>query len=298
MKLNALSISQFKQHTTSTSSTSQINSLLNDIIITNNIEYSGLFKYPCRLDAITMFICLGGEITSTVNLKKCTLTANSVFINLPEDIIQIESMKDLEAYAIIVSHSFLREANIDLQKILPLYLGIKQNPMVYISDKELELLHHYYILAQDAMEANDYDCREIMKGLLTALIYKILSFVKQKQLNTLETNKQSTQRNEITFDTFISLLNTHHTQEKTVKFYAEQMHITPKYLSKVVKDFSGKTAAEWIVDYVVLEAKTLLKFSNMSIQQVAYHLNFATQSSFGKYFKQQTGMSPKKFIEQ
>ena len=78
-------------------------------------------------------------------------------------------------------------------------------------------------------------------------------------------------------------------------FYARQLNITPKYLSSVVKEVSGKTAARWIDESVILEAKTLLKYSGMSIQEIAYSLNFSTQSFFGKYFKQHTGTSPSRY---
>lgn len=126
----------------------------------------------------------------------------------------------------------------------------------------------------------------------------MIDLIKHKQLLDDELYLKSTQRIEILFDKFMLLLNTHHVKEHSVKFYASQMNLTANYLSGVIKEFSGKTAAQWIDEYVVLEAQTLLKFSGMSIQEIAYHLNFSTQSSFGKYFKQQTGMSPKKYIAQ
>jgi AraC-like DNA-binding protein len=82
-----------------------------------------------------------------------------------------------------------------------------------------------------------------------------------------------------------------------VSFYAEEMNLTPNYLSGLMKTYSGKTASEWIDEYVIIEAKTLLKFSGFNIQQVAYKLNFPNQSTFGKYFKRLTGMSPKSYVE-
>lgn len=99
-------------------------------------------------------------------------------------------------------------------------------------------------------------------------------------------------RQEIFFGKFIALLTQYHTQERSVTFYAEKLCITPKYFSTLIKKQTGKSAAQWIDDYVILEAKNLLKFSGMSIQEIAYHLNFSTQSFFGKYFKHQTGLSP------
>lgn len=78
-------------------------------------------------------------------------------------------------------------------------------------------------------------------------------------------------------------------------FYADQLHITPKYLSSVIKEVSGRSAVEWIDRYVILEAKALLRYSGLSIQEIAYELNFSTQSFFGKYFKHHTGMSPSEY---
>lgn len=73
------------------------------------------------------------------------------------------------------------------------------------------------------------------------------------------------------------------------------MNITPGYLSSVVKNVTGKSAAEWIEEYVLMEAKALLASTDMTIQQICYQLNFPTQSFFGKYFKTHTGVSPKAY---
>ena len=91
---------------------------------------------------------------------------------------------------------------------------------------------------------------------------------------------------------FLDLLTEHHSQQRSVGFYASRLHITPKYMSSLIKEVSGRSAAQWIDEYVILEAKSLLKYSDLSIQEIAYRLNFSTQSFFGKYFKQHTGMSP------
>lgn len=93
----------------------------------------------------------------------------------------------------------------------------------------------------------------------------------------------------------MALLQQYNKRERNVSFYARQLNITPKYLSSVVKEVSGKTAARWIDESVILEAKALLKYSGLSIQEIAYQLNFSTQSFFGKYFKQHTGTSPSRY---
>ena len=85
-----------------------------------------------------------------------------------------------------------------------------------------------------------------------------------------ETSARS--RNDEYFNQFMSELTKHYMQERSVGFYAGQLNLTPKYLTTIIRKTSGRTAAEWIDDYVVLEAKNLLKYSTMSIQEIAYYL--------------------------
>jgi AraC-like DNA-binding protein len=127
----------------------------------------------------------------------------------------------------------------------------------------------------------------------SALMYKIHDTILTHDSPSKNEIKMS--RQEIFFGKFIALLTQYHTQERSVTFYAEKLCITPKYFSTLIKKQTGKSAAQWIDDYVILEAKNLLKFSGMSIQEIAYHLNFSTQSFFGKYFKHQTGLSPSEY---
>ena len=94
------------------------------------------------------------------------------------------------------------------------------------------------------------------------------------------------------------MLGEHFREERSVGFYARQLCITPKYLTTLIKRISGQSVSEWIDNYVILEAKTLLKYSTMSIQEIAYYLNFPNQSFFGSYFKRNTGMSPSQYKAQ
>ncbi|MDE7338281.1 MAG: helix-turn-helix domain-containing protein, partial [Bacteroidales bacterium] len=91
---------------------------------------------------------------------------------------------------------------------------------------------------------------------------------------------------------FLSLVKAHYKEHRDVEYYADLMHMTPKYMSTLVKNASGKSALKWIEEYVILEAKTQLASTLNAVQQIAYDLNFPTQSFFGRYFKRATGLSP------
>lgn len=96
-------------------------------------------------------------------------------------------------------------------------------------------------------------------------------------------------------DSFLSLVQEHFKNERFLDFYAKQLGISPKHLSRTMKSVTGYTAVEWIERYVILEAKVMLKSTNLSIQQISDELNFPSQSFFGKYFKKNVGVSPKEF---
>lgn len=96
-------------------------------------------------------------------------------------------------------------------------------------------------------------------------------------------------------DRFINLVQQNFKRERFLDFYAGKLGITSKHLSRTVKTQTGYTAVEWIERYVILEAKVMLKSSNLTIQQISDELCFPSQSFFGKYFKKSTGMSPKEF---
>ena len=97
------------------------------------------------------------------------------------------------------------------------------------------------------------------------------------------------------FYNFVSAVEMHYRKERSVKFYADLLCLSPKYLSSVIYKVSQKLAGEWIDGYVILEAKTLLKSGKLTIQQISEQLNFPNQSFCGKFFKRCVGMSPKEY---
>lgn len=138
---------------------------------------------------------------------------------------------------------------------------------------------------------------EVIKGLALALSHTILLMVKCYQGQNHADGEEDAPRAQQLFDKFMTLLQAYHEKERSLQFYADKMYLTPKYVSGMIKSYSGKAALEWINEYVVLEAKMMLRYTQMSVQEIAYALNFPTQSAFGKYFKQQVNLSPRQYRE-
>ena len=101
------------------------------------------------------------------------------------------------------------------------------------------------------------------------------------------------------FARFYDLLTENYTKSREVKFYAKKLCLSPKYFGTVISKETGTSAIKWIANYVVLQAKAMLTHNrNMSIQQVSEKMGFPDQATFARYFKLNTGMTPKDFRKQ
>ena len=116
-----------------------------------------------------------------------------------------------------------------------------------------------------------------------------MNITKQKQEKAVNTSA------DIIFTKFIRLVAKFYRKERMVQWYASELGIGPKYLAETVKRISKRTPNEWIDKYVILEVRLMLKNSSMSIKEIANDLNFPSQSSLGKYFKERMGMSPSQY---
>ena len=91
----------------------------------------------------------------------------------------------------------------------------------------------------------------------------------------------------------MQLVRDNYREYRNVAWYADKLCVTPKYISQVVKDTTGRTALDWIDEFTIIESKALLRSTELSIDQIAVKLNFGSSSLFSKYFKRVTGLSPR-----
>ncbi len=159
----------------------------------------------------------------------------------------------------------------------------------------MEMLH----ISASANPVSDIITKNISRSLISALVYQLMQIADTMYDRDIDCNGNGDSRTgarRLTYvKEFMTLVHSHYSTERTVGFYASKLCISPKYLSFIIKEVTGRSAADWIDEYVIIEAKNMLRFSGMNVQQVAYALNFSNQSAFGKYFKHLTGMSPTQF---
>ena len=262
-----------------------------EFIMIRNTFNTDLFRFPCRIKALIGVLCTGGTIHFKRNLGEYSISQGMMFINTPNDIVQVEEIDRFTATIVMVSEDFIKEMSINLTNLLTMHPIMLESPSRQLTDEELTFFEQLSeTLERLILQPETKYKLETIKGIMAALVYRLCDiFIDENNRHTTNILRKSQRA---MYEQFMLLLNKHHCREHSIKFYADQICISPKYLSAVIKQISGRSAAEWIDEYVILEAKNLLRYSTMNIQEIAYYLNFSTQSFFGKYFKHLTGMTP------
>ena len=273
--------------------------LMRECITASSDSQMQVFRFPCRIDAFIIGVGTEGETSVSFNLHEFRLKKDSMFIFTPKNILQVNSQQYFKADVIAISPDFMRRINIDIKNMMPLFLKFVKNPTLALTPEESRSMRG--MIAQIERETRGPETHfsfDIVSGLIAATIYKVGDIMYHYLAEHPEEQNNSHNRAEEYFKQFTHLLGEHFREERSVGFYARQLCITPKYLTTLIKRISGQSVSEWIDNYVILEAKTLLKYSTMSIQEIAYYLNFPNQSFFGSYFKRNTGMSPSQYKAQ
>lgn len=247
-----------------------------------------------RYDGLTVIITAKGTVHLTVNLTNLIMPPCSIMFIAPETFFKPTGWDgtELDVYVLFMSNRFLSSINFDLNAVNTNLLSSK-DPMLRLTPEHLDVLRRYFDLLHLTSQEDCNYSRPIARSLVEAAGYQLMAFgeeaAEQNDAAMPRSRRSTYVRN------FLRLVRENHRSERAIGFYADRMFISPKYLSLIIKEATGKSAAEWIDQYVIQEAKNLLRYSGKNVQQIAYELNFTNQSSFGKYFKHLTGLSPTQF---
>ena len=264
----------------------------NEFALFDNITEISLKHTPTRLEMGVFGLCLEGSGHVEVDTRIFEFHAGSYITLLPNQVVNLPEGQHGNGIFICVSKRMADELVHRMQEMLPMFFYIRENPCAQLSEQDVEWIKKYHEqVFRELQDTSNMFRRETARALLVALLYKVCNIYGAQIIEQQPTGN----RKEEIFTQFLKILSDNFRQHRDVAWYAEQMYVTPKYMSTVVKQVSGQSANEWIQNYVIQEAKLLLKTSKLSIQQIAYQLNFPSQSFFGKYFKHATGVSPSNY---
>ena len=229
-----------------------------------------------------LFFCRKGNVEVSLEDKHFQINPGDVYIYMASTLVHLlHKSEDAEGVMVEVDLDYIipivnRVINVENQ------LFMRKHPCISLSDKQRAHLEYLLDNLRERIEAEDV--QEVN-------LHEILNmYFANQPMQPLPQNKK-----DVIFQNFMLALFRLYRKERDVAYYARMQHITPRYFSTIIKEKSGNSALQWIVQMVITEAKQLLEGSDLSIKEIADQLNFPTQSFFGKYFKQYVGISPKEY---
>ena len=246
-----------------------------------------------RVQCLFLALCTNGKAQYSVDTRERQVTAgDAIIINEGQVVSNCMFSRDCNGIAIMMSYDFFREIISDIHELSSLFLFSRTHPVFHLHKNETKtLLEYFYLIQEKVEETTHHFRRELVTSLIKSLIYDMSNAI--YRIQQLGNGKKT--RAESIFTEFIKLVEQNFREERRVSWYAEQLCITPKYLSETIKVISKRTPNEWIDNYVILEMRVLLKNSTLSIKEIAQTMHFPNQSFLGKYFKEHVGMSPSEY---
>ena len=257
-----------------------------------------LLRYPLRFNGYLGLLCLSGSFMVDINVNSFLIGPESLLLIIPGSIVHFHlhenETNDAHLLLVALSEDFMSGIRFDFNQIIEESLNMLENPCVTLTPNQMGIARDFFVLSQTLLRSPARFKVEIICGLLSSLVYLMADIWVQYSSNSRK-RKKAQARPRLIFARFLALVTEFHTQERNVAFYAEKINLTPKYLSKLIKQVSGRSAPEWIDSFVILEAKNLLKYSKHSIKQIVFLLHFPNQSVFYKFFKAHTGLTPSQY---
>ncbi len=294
--LQTIDIKRFKSQFFSSLATE----LGDDFFIANFTLERGrsILKHPCRLDGYVALLCLKGQMDVAINLNSFTVEENTLIVNVPGNIFRIANItsdEDVQVFIVAMSKEFVSGIRLDFNKMFNESMSLLSNPCIRLEEKEINIFKQYLHLATDVLSSDLDRKKDIVGAMVSSVFYMFGSIWASRLSMARQSSKTPSVRANLIFDQFLKLVTEFHDRERGVGFYADKLCLSPKYLSKLVKNISGRSAPDWIDAFVILEAKNMLKYSDAPIKEIVFKLNFPNQSVFYKFFKSRTGMTPSEY---
>ena len=260
-----------------------------EILIIQN-PYFRVKWEPYQMKYLLVVLCHEGSGSGNANLRPVRLQKNSLLITLPSHIVESrEVSSDFKGTFLLISERFLSRIGIG-DTYYMFYKSVENNPLYQLDVKTADAFRSYIDLLHKLIRMQDVNPgMEEAFQLLTRLFFLIAGRIIRPASST---GKETQPRQDEAMMQFLQLVKRNYKEHRDVGFYADKMNISAKYMTTLIKNASGKSAIQWIEDYVILDAKAQLSSTVNSIQQIAYDLNFPSQALFGRYFKRAVGMSP------
>ncbi len=251
-----------------------------------------IYHYPQRMNGCLFVLCLRGECDLTIHLSEHKIQKNDIVTILPETFVHVHRQSpDCRLFLAGFNKELLNGITF-FNSTINYLSALIDTPIIPLRPEIAELFQDYFMLLIKTKRIGAKPHQDIISTIFLSILHGVGSIHQNTSVTTRTFN-----RGEEIVKRLVQYIIKHYTKERSVAFYADLLHISPQHLSTTVNKVTGKTVTDIIAKLVITDAEAKLKSTDLTIQEIAYSLNFPDISFFGKYFKRYTGMSPKQYRE-
>ena len=246
-----------------------------------------IVSQPVRLDYDLWLVVKCGSVRIASEIVVADIPASTFSVFGGNKILEVlDVSEDFRGDVFILSKKF--QNDLGISEFLSLKLRFNISPSILLDKRSMDALEEYHRMAVNIISLTDNPYRWLSLLNLTRAFYYGGGYYFFQGENR-------PYKDDSTLTRFFILVEKHAVSQRDTGFYADKLCLTPKYLSRLVKEKTGRTAKEIVTNYVALQARSMLLGTELTVQQISDSLHFPSQSVFGKFFKKATGLSPREY---
>lgn len=260
-----------------------------DIVIIDDLRNFSMLQ-AVKVDFLLIIVVTSGRLAIKANKVGTTASVHDIVICQPNTILnECLFSLDFTAKAVCLSAETARQM-LHVKDVLSLSFYLKNKPIIHIDEASMGTFEKYHALLSEQLlkEETPYK-KQIVSHLVSSFLFCLLTIIGQ---GSPQRTPIPMSRGNLLFKQSVELLVSLEVRPRNVGYYSGKLCVSSKYLSNICKDNSGKTAYEWIMEYVVEDIRRLLSHSDMSVKEIADRLGFPNLSFFGKFVRAHLGCSP------
>lgn len=289
-----------------------------DLLVIDDVRRLNLSDYENTTLAFVMAVfCMEGRMQCVVEGQEYRLASGDFFVYTPGQMIGEILLSQNANVKVIAFAQRAIDNSLYLHKFIWKNMAyVKEHPLFTLSERERQGISHYYqLLMLKIQESEGNFHHDVVRLMFQALMLEFQMFVERKrslsptsagseetiatpnrvmQEGTDATVRQAT----LVYRRFMALLAESNGRVRSVSVFANMLNVTPKYLSKCVKDESGRSPLDYIHEATINTIRQQLRYSNKTIKEICIELDFPNLSFFGKFVREHLGMSPTEYRQQ
>ena len=245
------------------------------------------------LEAYSIALILQGEVLVESNDKEMVLQRNDIQLYVPGFKVKTKSVSpDYEGLTLVIDMKMALDSPVSKDMVRSSFFPRLEleNPKMTLEEEDARRIEEILLMLRDRIMSESLYKERILKMLYSVLVLELMNLQEHKKRKA-----EITERAEHLYISFIRMLSSHFKEHHDIGFYADQLSVTPTYLSRIVKQVTNHTVLEFINQMLLTEASWMLTTTQMPIGQIADALHFSDLASFSKFFLRLKGISPKDY---